>query len=173
MLLEKSRANQLASFLIAVGILVLFAFSKKEEIDTSIEYSSYDEMMVLNKKITSKKKAIISTLEDIAYKEWEIDSVTLFLSKYPLMDSLLLKKLKDIEFEFGYSDLLQKIESSQSVPPESLTDSAMERRIEMETALLKEDLKDLNLKLVARRKMLDSLMMSNPFKYYLRLDRFK
>ena len=89
------------------------------------------------------------------------------------MDSLLLKKLKDIEFEFGYSDLLQKIESSQSVPPESLTDSAMERRIEMETALLKEDLKDLNLKLVARRKMLDSLMMSNPFKYYLRLDRFK
>lgn len=171
--MEKSRANQLASFLIAVGILVLFAFSKKEEIDTSIEYSSYDEMMVLNKKITSKKKAIISTLEDIAYKEWEIDSVTLFLSKYPLMDSLLLKKLKDIEFEFGYSDLLQKIESSQSVPPESLTDSAMERRIEMETALLKEDLKDLNLKLVARRKMLDSLMMSNPFKYYLRLDRFK
>ena len=171
--MEKNRANQLASFLIAVGILVLFAFSKKEEIDTSIEYSSYDEMMVLNKKITSKKKAIISTLEDIAYKEWEIDSVTLFLSKYPLMDSLLLKKLKDIEFEFGYSDLLQKIESSQSVPPESLTDSAMERRIEMETALLKEDLKDLNLKLVARRKMLDSLMMSNPFKYYLRLDRFK
>ncbi|HIA78914.1 MAG TPA: hypothetical protein EYO07_01950 [Candidatus Marinimicrobia bacterium] len=171
--MEKNRANQLASFLIAVGILVLFAFSKKEEIDTSIEYSSYDEMMVLNKKITSKKKAIISTLEDIAYKEWEIDSVTLFLSKYPLMDSLLLKKLKDIEFEFGYSDLLQKIESSQSVPPESLTDSAMERRIEIETALLKEDLKDLNLKLVARRKMLDSLMMSNPFKYYLRLDRFK
>ena len=171
--MEKSRANQLVSFLIAVGILVLFAFSKKEEIDTSIEYSSYDEMMVLNKKITSKKKAIISTLEDIAYKEWEIDSVTLFLSKYPLMDSLLLKKLKDIEFEFGYSDLLQKIESSQSVPPESLTDSAMERRIEIETALLKEDLKDLNLKLVARRKMLDSLMMSNPFKYYLRLDRFK
>jgi len=171
--MEKNRANQLASFLIAVGILALFAFSKKEEIDTSIEYSSYDEMMVLNKKITSKKKAIISTLEDIAYKEWEIDSVTLFLSKYPLMDSLLLKKLKDIEFEFGYSDLLQKIESSQSVPPESLTDSAMERRIEMETALLKEDLKDLNLKLVARRKMLDSLMMSNPFKYYLRLDRFK
>ena len=171
--MEKNRANQLASFLIAVGILVLFAFSKKEEIDTSIEYSSYDEMMVLNKKITSKKKAIISTLEDIAYKEWEIDSVTLFLSKYPLMDSLLLKKLKDIEFEFGYSDLLQKIESSQSVPPESLTDSAMERRIEIETSLLKEDLKDLNLKLVARRKMLDSLMMSNPFKYYLRLDRFK
>ncbi len=171
--MEKNRANQLASFLIAVGILALFAFSKKEEIDTSIEYSSYDEMMVLNKKITSKKKAIISTLEDIAYKEWEIDSVTLFLSKYPLMDSLLLKKLKDIEFEFGYSDLLQKIESSQSVPPESLTDSAMERRIEIETALLKEDLKDLNLKLVARRKMLDSLMMSNPFKYYLRLDRFK
>ena len=171
--MEKSRANQLASFLIAVGILVLFAFSKKEEIDIAIEYSSYDEMMVLNKKITSKKKAIISTLEDIAYKEWEIDSVTLFLSKYPLMDSLLLKKLKDIEFEFGYSDLLQKIESSQSVPPESLTDSAMERRIEIETALLKEDLKDLNLKLVARRKMLDSLMMSNPFKYYLRLDRFK
>ena len=171
--MEKNRANQLVSFLMAVGILVLFAFSKKEEIDTSIEYSSYDEMMVLNKKITSKKKAIISTLEDIAYKEWEIDSVTLFLSKYPLMDSLLLKKLKDIEFEFGYSDLLQKIESSQSVPPESLTDSAMERRIEIETALLKEDLKDLNLKLVARRKMLDSLMMSNPFKYYLRLDRFK
>ena len=171
--MEKNRANQFVSFLIAVGILVLFAFSKKEEIDTSIEYSSYDEMMVLNKKITSKKKAIISTLEDIAYKEWEIDSVTLFLSKYPLMDSLLLKKLKDIEFEFGYSDLLQKIESSQSVPPESLTDSAMERRIEIETALLKEDLKDLNLKLVARRKMLDSLMMSNPFKYYLRLDRFK
>ena len=171
--MEKNRANQLASFLIAVGILALFAFSKKEEIDTSIEYSSYDEMMVLNKKITSKKKAIISTLEDIAYKEWEIDSVTLFLSKYPLMDSLLLKKLKDIEFEFGYSDLLQKIESSQSVPPESLTDSAMERRIEIETALLKEDLKDLNLKLVARRKILDSLMMSNPFKYYLRLDRFK
>ena len=171
--MEKNRANQLASFLIAVGILALFAFSKKEEIDTSIEYSSYDEMMVLNKKITSKKKAIISTLEDIAYKEWEIDSVPLFLSKYPLMDSLLLKKLKDIEFEFGYSDLLQKIESSQSVPPESLTDSAMERRIEIETALLKEDLKDLNLKLVARRKMLDSLMMSNPFKYYLRLDRFK
>ena len=171
--MEKNRANQLASFLIAVGILALFAFSKKEEIDTSIEYSSYDEMMVLNKKITSKKKAIISTLEDIAYKEWEIDSVTLFLSKYPLMDSLLLKKLKDIEFEFGYSDLLQKIESSQSVPPESLTDSAMERRIEIETALLKEDLKDLNLKLVAHRKMLDSLMMSNPFKYYLRLDRYK
>ena len=171
--MEKNRANQLASFLIAVGILALFAFSKKEEIDTSIEYSSYDEMMVLNKKITSKKKAIISTLEDIAYKEWEIDSVTLFLSKYPLMDSLLLKKLKDIEFEFGYSDLLQKIESSQSVSPESLTDSAMERRIETETALLKDELKDLNLKLVARRKKLDSLMMSNPFKYYLRLDRFK
>ena len=58
----------------------------------SVVYSSYDEMMVLNEKVNKEKRAIISTLEHIAYKEWEIDSVTLFVSKYPLMDSVLLKK---------------------------------------------------------------------------------
>ena len=42
-----------------------------------------------------------------AYKEWEIDSVTLFLSKYPLMDSLLLKKL-DILKKNNIKSLLLK-----------------------------------------------------------------
>ena len=101
--MKKNRLNQITSFLLAVGILLLFAFSKKEETDSSIEYTYYDEMMILNEKVNAEKRTIISTLENIAYKEWEIDSVSLFLSKYPLMDSVLLRKLHDIEFEFGYS----------------------------------------------------------------------
>ena len=88
-------------------------------IKESVEHSSYDEMMLLNEKVNKEKRAIISTLEHIAYKEWEIDSVTLFVSKYPLMDSVLLKRLHDIEFEFGYSDLLERIEGFKKTYPET------------------------------------------------------
>ena len=170
--MEKNRLNQITSFLLAVGILLLFAFSKKEETDSSIEYTYYDEMMILNEKVNAGKRTIISTLENIAYKEWEIDSVSLFLSKYPLMDSVLLRKLHDIEFEFGYSNLLEKIESNQSISPGSLTDSAMEQRVENETALLKDELKLLNDELIKHKTSLDSLRSQHPFKYYLNQARY-
>ena len=138
----------------------------------SVEYSSYDEMMALNEKVNKEKMAIISTLEHIAYKEWEIDSVTLFVSKYPLMDSVLLKKLHDIEFEFGYSDLLERIRSSQSISPTSFTDSAIKQRTEDETALLREELSYLNEELFKHRNSLDSLRLFYPFKYYLNQPRY-
>ena len=170
--MEKNRLNQITSFLLAVGILLLFAFSKKEETDSSIEYTYYDEMMILNEKVNAEKRTIISTLENIAYKEWEIDSVSLFLSKYPLMDSVLLRKLHDIEFEFGYSNLLEKIESNQSISPGSLTDSAMEQRVENETDLLKDELKLLNDELIKHKTSLDSLRSQHPFKYYLNQARY-
>ena len=141
-------------------------------IKESVEHSSYDEMMLLNEKVNKEKRAIISTLEHIAYKEWEIDSVTLFVSKYPLMDSVLLKRLHDIEFEFGYSDLLERIRSSQSISPKSFTDSAIKQRTEDETALLREKLSYLNDELFKHRNSLDSLRLFYPFKYYLNQPRY-
>ena len=141
-------------------------------IEDSVEYSSYDEMMLLNEKVNKQKRAIISTLEHIAYKEWEIDSVTLFVSKYPLMDSVLLKRLHDIEFEFGYSDLLERIRSSQSISPISFTDSAIKQRTENETALLRQELSLLNAELLKHRNSLDSMRAFYPFKYYLNQPRY-
>jgi len=141
-------------------------------IEDSVEYSSYDEMMLLNEKVNKQKRAIISTLEHIAYKEWEIDSVTLFVSKYPLMDSILLKRLHDIEFEFGYSDLLERIRSSQSISPISFTDSAIKQRTENETAIFREELIYLNEELFKHSNSLDSLRLFYPFKYYLNQPRY-
>ena len=170
--MKKPISTHLISLILAISILLLFAFTETEVITESVEYNFYNEMMLLNDRVNTEKKAIISTLEHIAYKEWEIDSVTLFLSKYPLMDSVLLKKLHDIEFEFGYSELLERIRSSQSISPISLTDSAIKKRTEDETALLREELRNLNEELYKHRSALDSLRLFYPFKYYLNQPRF-
>ena len=67
--MEKNRLNRITSFLLAVGILLLFAFSKKEETDNSMEYTYYDEMMILNEKnnqITSAIDVYIVVVDEIA-----------------------------------------------------------------------------------------------------------
>ena len=72
-------------------------------------------MMAKNNKANNLKRSIISTLEMIAYKEWAIDSLNLVEKKYDSMDSTLIRRLQDIEFEFGYSDMLNKINHEKTI----------------------------------------------------------
>ena len=66
-------------------------------------------MMVRNTKANTIKQSIVSTLEMIAYKEWAVASLRLVEQKYESMDSVLIQRLEDIKFEFGYSGMLEKI----------------------------------------------------------------
>ena len=86
--------SQYLSLFIAIGIVMLFIFGTEREFNMSVKpVNDYDEMMIKNKKANVIKRSIIATLEQLAYKEWAIDSLVLVEKKYKSMDSVLIERL--------------------------------------------------------------------------------
>ena len=103
----KISSSQSLAFFAAIGIILLFVFGTEREFSMPVQtINEYDKMMVRNTKANTIKQSIVSTLEMIAYKEWAVDSLRLIEQKYESMDSVLIQRLEDIKFEFGYSGML-------------------------------------------------------------------
>ena len=97
-----SSSTQYLSFFVAIGIILMFIFGTEREFTMPVvKTNDYDKMMMKNNKANTIKKTIVSTLEQIAYKKWAIDSLVLVEQKYESMDSVLIERLEDIKFEFG------------------------------------------------------------------------
>ena len=110
-----SSSTQYLSFFVAIGIILMFIFGTEREFTMPVvKTNDYDKMMMKNNKANTIKKTIVSTLEKIAYKKWAIDSLVLVEQKYESMDSVLIERLEDIKFEFGYSNMLEKIENNKT-----------------------------------------------------------
>ena len=164
--------------LICFFIVVLFHnFSKTNTIEKKRKVIDnqiiYDDMMDLNKKSNVYKKNIIASLEQIALNEWKVDSINLFEKKHSLMDTLLIKKFHDIKFEFGQSQLLNKIDSKGVMTPQYFQDSIISSRIDSKVKPFKQKIKISQDIMLKNRFSLDSLRKSNPFKFYLNQTRFE
>ena len=70
--------------------------------------------------------------------------MVLIEKKYESMDSVLLQRLEDIRFEFGYSEMLQKIKSEKEIRLDSLDGKKSEMNIQLEKLLIQYDLDSLN-----------------------------
>ena len=169
----KINTSQILALIIALGVVLLFIFGTDEDyIRPTKTVNEYDQVMIRNEKSNRIKKSIISTLELIAYKEWALDSLVLVEKKYESMDSVLLQRLEDIRFEFGYSDMLQKIKSEKKNKLDSLDGKKSEMNIQLEKMLIQYDLDSLNDVLGYHRRSLDTLRSVSRYKFYLKQPRF-
>ena len=165
--------SQFLALIIAIGVILLFIFGpEKDYVRPTKTVNEYDKVMIRNKKSNRIKKSIISTLELIAYKEWALDSLVLIEKKYESMDSVLLQRLEDIRFEFGYSEMLQKIKSEKEIRLDSLDGKKSEMNIQLEKLLIQYDLDSLNDVLGYHRRSLDTLRSVSRYKFYLKQPRF-
>ncbi len=161
------------AFFAALGIIFLFVFGTERDFRMPVEtVNEYDQMMVRNKKANKIKKSIISTLESIAYKEWAIDSLVLIEQKYDSMDSVLIQRLEDIKFEFGYSDMLQKINSDKATKLEKEKMDNQDINIELQKLLILDEIDSLKDILSYHRRSLDTLRSISRHKFYLNQPRF-
>ena len=70
--------SQLLALLLAIGVIMLYIFGVERDYSfVTKDVNEYDKLMVRNEKSNRIKKSIISTLENIAYKEWALDSLAL------------------------------------------------------------------------------------------------
>ena len=169
----KINTSQILALVIALGVVLLFIFGSEEDyIRPTKTVNEYDQVMIRNEKSNRIKKSIISTLELIAYKEWTLDSLVLVEKKYESMDSVLIQRLEDIRFEFGYSDMLQKIRSEKKIKLDSLYGKKSEMNIQLEKSLIQYGLDSLNDVLGYHRKSLDTLRSVSRYKFYLKQPRF-
>jgi len=161
------------AFFAALGIIFLFVFGTERDFRMPVEtVNEYGQMMVRNKKANKIKKSIISTLESIAYKEWAIDSLVLIEQKYESMDSVLIQRLEDIKFEFGYSDMLQKINSDKTTKLEKEKMDNQDVNIELQKLLILDEIDSLKDILSYHRRSLDTLRSISRHKFYLNQPRF-
>ena len=161
------------AFFAALGIIFLFVFGTERDFRMPVEtVNEYDQMMVRNKKANKIKKSIISTLESIAYKEWAIDSLVLIEQKYESMDSVLIQRLEDIKFEFGYSDMLQKINSDKTTKLDKEKMDNQDVNIELQKLLILDEIDSLKDILSYHRRSLDTLRSISRHKFYLNQPRF-
>tara|TARA_Y100001970_G_C14113951_1_gene792483 strand:- start:71 stop:589 length:519 start_codon:yes stop_codon:yes gene_type:complete len=169
----KISSTQILAFFTAVGIIFLFVFGTERDFITPTEtVNEYDKMMVRNKKANKIKKSIISTLEKIAYKEWSIDSLVLIEKKYDSMDSILIQRLEDIKFEFGYSNMLKKInnEKTTQLDKEKINNQGI--NIELQKLIILDEIDSLKNILSYHRRSLDTLRSLSRHKFYLNQPRF-
>ena len=136
------------------------------------DVNEYDKLMVRNEKSNRIKKSIISTLEKIAYKQWTLDSLALVEKKYESMDSVLIQRLEDIKFEFGYSEMLARINEEKKIRIDSVDSKRPEMNIELEKMLIQYELDSLNDVLGFHRRSLDTLRSLSRYKFYLNQPRF-
>jgi len=131
------------------------------------------KMMMKNNKANTIKKTIVSTLEQIAYKQWAIDSLVLVEQKYESMDSVLIERLEDIKFEFGYSNMLEKIENDKTAQLGSIINSGDQNlNVKQKKRRIMDDIDSLKNILSFHRKSLDTLRSLSRYKFYLDQPRF-
>lgn len=165
--------SQLLALLLAIAVVMLYIFGVEREYSfVTKDVNEYDKLMVRNEKSNRIKKSIISTLEKIAYKEWEMDSLTLIKKKYESMDSVLIQRLEDIKFEFGYSEMLKKINQEKEIRIDTVNSKRPEVNIEFEKMLIQYELDSLNNVLGFHRRSLDTLRSLSRYKFYLNQPRF-
>jgi hypothetical protein len=169
-----SSSSQYLSFLVAIGIILLFIFGTEREFTMPVEKTNnYNKMMMKNNKANTIKKSIVSTLEQIAYKQWAIDSLFLIEQKYESMDSVLIERLEDIKFEFGYSNMLEKIENNKTAQLGSIINIGDQNlNVAQKKRLIMDDIDSLKNILSFHRKSLDTLRSLNRYKFYLDQPRF-
>ncbi|MDC0164806.1 hypothetical protein OAI82_00320 [bacterium] len=169
----KLNISQFLALLIAIGVVMLFIFGPEREYLPPIKVvNEYDEVLIKNKKSNRIKKSIISTLELIAYKEWSLDSLILIEKKYESMDSVLIQRLEDIKFEFGYSEMLKKVNQEKGLRLDSTNIKEPNLNIELEKLIIKHELDSLIYALSFHRKSLDTLRSLSRYKFYLKQPRF-
>ena len=169
----KLNLSQFLALLIAIGIIMLFIFGpEKENLPPRKVVNEYDEVLIKNKKSNEIKKSIISTLELIAYKEWAIDSLVLIEKKYESMDSVLIQRLEDIKFEFGYSGMLKKINNNKNTQLDLGKDQKKDVNIQLQKLLILDEIDSLNNILSYHRRSLDTLRSLSRYKFYLNQPRF-
>jgi len=169
-----SSSSQYLSFLVAIGIILLFIFGTEREFTMPVEKTNnYNKMMMKNNKANTIKKSIVSTLEQIAYKQWAIDSLFLIEQKYESMDSVLIERLEDIKFEFGYSNMLEKIENNKTAQLGSIINIGDQNlNVAQKKRRIMDDIDSLKNILSFHRKSLDTLRSLNRYKFYLDQPRF-
>ena len=169
-----SSSSQYLSFLVAIGIILLFIFGTEREFTMPVEKTNnYNKMMMKNNKANTIKKSIVSTLEQIAYKQWAIDSLVLVEQKYESMDSVLIERLEDIKFEFGYSNMLEKIENNKTAQLGSIINIGDQNlNVAQKKRRIMDDIDSLKNILSFHRKSLDTLRSLNRYKFYLDQPRF-
>ena len=169
-----SSSSQYLSFLVAIGIILLFIFGTEREFTMPVEKTNnYNKMMMKNNKANTIKKSIVSTLEQIAYKQWAIDSLVLVEQKYESMDSVLIERLEDIKFEFGYSNMLEKIENNKTAQLGSIINIGDQNlNIAQKKRRIMDDIDSLKNILSFHRKSLDTLRSLSRYKFYLDQPRF-
>lgn len=165
--------SQVLALLLAIAVIMLYIFGVEREYSfVTKDVNEYDKLMIRNEKSNRIKKSIISTLEKIAYKEWEMDSLTLIKKKYESMDSVLIQRLEDIKFEFGYSEMLKKINQEKEIRIDTVNSKRPEVNIEFEKMLIQYELDSLNNVLGFHRRSLDTLRSLGRYKFYLNQPRF-
>ncbi|MEL0174202.1 MAG: hypothetical protein VW904_05665 [bacterium] len=165
--------SQLLSLLLAIGVIMLYIFGVERDYSfVTKDVNEYDKLMVRNEKSNRIKKSIISTLENIAYKQWALDSLELIEKKYESMDSVLIQRLEDIKFEFGYSEMLARINEEKKIRIDSVDSKRPEVNIELEKMLIQYELDSLNNVLGFHRRSLDTLRSLSRYKFYLNQPRF-
>ena len=169
-----SSSSQYLSFLVAIGIILLFIFGTEREFTMPVEKTNnYNKMMMKNNKANTIKKSIVSTLEQIAYKQWAIDSLFLIEQKYESMDSVLIERLEDIKFEFGYSNMLEKIENNKTAQLGSIINIGDQNlNVAQKKRRIMDDIDSLKNILSFHRKSLDTLRSLSRYKFYLDQPRF-
>ncbi len=169
-----SSSSQYLSFLVAIGIILLFIFGTEREFTMPVEKTNnYNKMMMKNNKANTIKKSIVSTLEQIAYKQWAIDSLVLVEQKYESMDSVLIERLEDIKFEFGYSNMLEKIENDKTAQLGSIINIGDQNlNVAQKKRRIIDDIDSLKNILSFHRKSLDTLRSLSRYKFYLDQPRF-
>jgi len=169
-----SSSSQYLSFLVAIGIILLFIFGTEREFTMPVEKTNnYNKMMMKNNKANTIKKSIVSTLEQIAYKQWAIDSLFLIEQKYESMDSVLIERLEDIKFEFGYSNMLEKIENNKTAQLGSIINIGDQNlNVAQKKRHIMDDIDSLKNILSFHRKSLDTLRSLSRYKFYLDQPRF-
>tara|TARA_B100000575_G_scaffold265746_1_gene242552 strand:+ start:190 stop:708 length:519 start_codon:yes stop_codon:yes gene_type:complete len=165
--------SQLLALLLAIAVIMLYIFGVEREYSfVTKDVNEYDKLLVRNEKSNRIKKSIISTLEKIAYKEWEMDSLTLIKKKYESMDSVLIQRLEDIKFEFGYSEMLKKINQEKEIRIDIADSKRPKVNIEFEKMLIQHELDSLSTVLGFHRRSLDTLRSLSRYKFYLNQPRF-
>ena len=169
-----SSSSQYLSFLVAIGIILLFIFGTEREFTMPVEKTNnYNKMMMKNNKANTIKKSIVSTLEQIAYKQWAIDSLFLIEQKYESMDSVLIERLEDIKFEFGYSNMLEKIENNKTAQLGSIINIGDQNlNVAQKKRRIMDGIDSLKNILSFHRKSLDTLRSLSRYKFYLDQPRF-
>ena len=115
----------------------------------------------------------MSTLENIAYMQWSIDSLDLIEKKYDNMDSTLIESLEDIKFEFGFSNMLEKIKSERNKHVGNLINQYGEQlSIADKKSIIFAKIDSLRYELAYHQRSLDTVRSLSRHKFYLNQPRF-